>query len=567
MATPVYSQSAIRYRLHFDFVNDELTFIDSLQTEYNTLYGFVLANMKGLARVTDPSGSVIYQNAGWATDDFSSPDITQDGTWEKLLGNIPVDVYGTHLKGNYIAEYKVTNGVRTDYVSRDMYFDYADPEVTINLSANCLTSQLTSADVSTYNVSHNGTTISPLTISRLHKLVQPDGSGWTWGAPNPDQTTSETVRIIGGGGTASSDLWTRVWQSSITTDLTYVLEYWGAYPLIQVTTEVSGLDDIDVRCNVLSERLYNAYTAFIGRWTDAVGRTSGGIKANRVVADRLAPKVIELQAEYQKFLIARENGDDTTASYNRIIEILSSEALWYADDEASQHIVPLATGIGGSVGGSTFNFGIGTTVPVGGNAEDKYIQYAVDGSSYILWSNQSGTWVNFGDLKGDAGDAARSAKVIYADFTDVPLVANSGDVMVFEKNLDLSSLDVALNDIIEIEVGIQTAGANPLITLFHKLNDTLITSLASYSVTPVTAETYLMKLSLVANTNAGASTYPRFTYSNASSTNEVKGYGSVNIDIIGETTLNYKFFQNKVDASAVASISVNYFVVKHIPAI
>src|SRR5690606_1066947 len=141
--------------------------------------------------------------------------------------------------------------------------------------------------------------------------------------------------------------------------------------------------------------------------------------------------------EYQKFLIARENGDDTTASYNRIIEILSSESLWYADDESSQHIVPLATGVGGTVGGSTFNFGIGTTVPIGGNAGDKYIQYAVDGSSYILWSNQSGTWVNFGDLKGDAGDAARSAKVIYADFTDVPLVATAGDVMVFEKNLDL----------------------------------------------------------------------------------------------------------------------------------
>lgn len=567
MATPIYSQSAIRYRLNFNFVDNELSFIDSLQTNYNTLYGFVLADMKGIVKVTDPSGSVIYQNAGWATNSFAAPDITQAGSWTKLLGNIPIDVYGNHLSGNYIAEYKITNGVRTDYVSKAIYFNYTDPEVVINLSANCLTSQLTSADVSTYNVNHNGSVISPSSISRLHKLIQPDGSGWTWGSPNPAQTTSETIRTIGGGGTASSDLWTRVWQSSIITDLTYVLEYWDTYPLIEVVSEVSGLDTIDVRCNVLSERLYNAYTAFIGRWTDAVGRTSGGIKANRVVAERLATKVIELQAEYQKFLIARENGDDTTASYNRIIEILSSEAMWYADDESSQHIVPLASGIGGTVGVSTFNFGIGTAIPSGGNAGDKYIQYAVDGSSFILWSNQSGTWVNFGDLKGGLGDAARSAKVIYTDFTSVPLVSTSGDSQLFEKNINLSGLDLEVNDIIEIEVGIQTIGANPLVTLFHKLNDTTITPLANYAITPITGETYMMKLSIVANTNTGASTYPRFTYSNSSSTNDIKGYGTVNLALVGENTLNYKFFQTKVDGSAVSQISVNYFVVKHIPAI
>jgi len=45
----------------------------------------------------------------------------------------------------------------------------------------------------------------------------------------------------------------------------------------------------------------------------------------------------------------------------------------------------------------------------------------------------------------------------------------------------------------------------------------------------------------------------------------ISGYSNVEVDIIGEDTLNYRLYQNKADATAVTNIRMNLFVVEHIP--
>ncbi len=561
MATPTFGLSTIRYKVEFDFITDSLIFTDVIGANYNTVWGFTLSSIAGLVKVTDPFGTIIYQNAGWATDDYGSPDITQAGSYELDLGNIPVDSEGNALQGTYKVEYKLYTGVSNYQQTKDILYTFNAPTVVINLSANQLASQLTSVDTTNYTVG----TVTP-TISRAHKIVAPEGSGWVWGSPNPAQTTTAATRIIGGGGTASTDLWTKVWTTSIITDLFYVLDVWGVEPLLEVSVRVSGLDSIDVRYDTINEDLYAAYTAFILRWTDASGLTGGGARANRVTESRLHPKVLELAAEYQKFLIARENGVSTDVPYARIVAILNSEGFFFNDDEVSVEIVPI-TG-GGSVGDpSTFNFGVGTTSPSGGDVGDMYLQMGTtDPPAYAyLWTKQSGEWVFLVDLIGPEGAAARAAKVIYSENATYALVGTSGDNIVFEKSIDISELDVVAGDKFKFTVGLSTDNANTKVKLYHKIQNVALTALADFEITPNQAETYLMELEVIANTNAGASTYPRYTFKNTSSDDQIAGYSNVEVDIIGEDTLNYRLYQNKADATAVTNIRMNLFVVEHIP--
>jgi hypothetical protein len=345
-----------------------------------------------------------------------------------------------------------------------------------------------------------------------------------------------------------------------------VLEVWGVEPLLEVSVRVTGLDSIDVRYDTINEDLYAAYTAFMLRWTDASGRTGGGARANRVIESRLLPKVVEIHSEYQKFLIARENGVSTDAPYSRIVEILNSEGFFFNDDESSVEIIPI---IGGSSTSepSTFSFGTGTTSPSGGDTGDMYLQMGTtDPPAYAyLWTKQSGDWVYLANLMGPTGLTARTAKVIYAENATYALVGTSGDNIVFEKSIDISELDVVAGDKFKFTVGLSTDNANTKIKLYHKLQNVALTELADYEITPNQAETYIMELEVIANTNAGASTYPRYSYKNISSGDTIAGYSNVEVDIIGETSLNYRLYQNKADATAVTNIRMNLFTVEHIP--
>ncbi|MBK9357734.1 MAG: hypothetical protein IPN08_10160 [Bacteroidales bacterium] len=565
MATPTFGVSTIRYKVMFDFVNDSLIFTDVIGANYNTVWGYTLSQIFGIVKVTDPSGTIIYQNTGWATNDLSSPDISLAAAWQFSIGNIPVDSNGVALQGTYTVEYKVNTGTVTYSVSKAVLYSFTAPTVVINMSANQSTSQLTSADVSNYTVTYEGESITP-TIERSHKLVHPEGSGWVWGTPNPAQTTIESIRVIGGGGTSSTNIWTKVWTALITTTLSYTLEHWGVDPLIEVYVSVSGLDSIDVRNDTINEDLYTAYRAFIGRWTDAAGRTSGGSKANRVIETRLAPKVIELQSEYQKFLIARENGVSTDVPYARIVEILNSEGFTFNDDQQSVEIVPVSSGTGGGSGiPSTFRFTIGVTTPSGGNTGDMYIQTdALDPhEQYLLWTKQSGSWIKIGDLIGLPGDTARTAKVIYADYVQKNFTS-SVSAIVFTANVDVTDCELVADDILRFKVGIVTENANPKITTIVDIQAYGgFGTQYEFTMTPNSATTYVLEYDVILTES-----YHKLTIKNITQ-ERVETFHNIQIDaaILGEDTVTFQLGQYKVDTTAVSNIYVDYFIVEHIPSI
>lgn len=545
MSTTQFSANSIRLGLLFNYNTNDLSVVDRLNTEYNSVYGFTLTNVKGILKVTDPSGTVFYQNANWLAGTYGSPDIANP-SFSKSLGNIPTDSAGNVLQGNYRIELKLTtnNGSNTYTLTKDIEYSYTPVEVSLNMSVNYPAATLTSVDVTPYTIG----SVTP-TITRSHKLIAPDGCAYAWGESNP-QTTSSISRTIGGSTTASLSLYSGVWQASISSVVNYALQTWDTKTLVEVIDTVTGADSIKVDSNLFTEQLFTAYQAFTNRWLVASGRIQNS--PNAATASILLPKVIELGIEYHKLLIARENGEDTGTIYARIKTILSNEGYSFNPDSSPVMIVPAASSTVGG-GASTFSFSNGTASPTGGNAGDYY--YKTD--DYTLWYNSSGTWISLGSLRGATGSTARTAKVIEIDYTAQNLVATSGEQLVFEKNVDITG--AVEGDVIKITLGLSTDNANPKITLTAKANDVALPS--QMDITPNGAADYIIEYQILVNTNADASHYNRvmYRYENES------GYAQLNSLIAGETSLNFKLYQNKIDGTAVTNARVNLFKTELIP--
>lgn len=549
MSTTQFSANSIRLGLKFDYNNNELVVVDRLNTEYNTVWGFTLTNVKGIIRVFDPTNTLIYANANWNTGSYSSPDIANP-TFYKSLGNIPTDSAGNVLQGNYRIEIKLTpnNGSTTYTLTKDIEYSYTPVEVSLNMSVNYPAATLTSVDVTPYAIAG----VTP-TITRSHKLVAPDGCAYTWGESNP-QTTSSISRTIGGSTTTPLALYSGVWQASISSVVNYALQTWDSKTLVEVIDTVTGADSIKVDSNLFTEQLFAAYQAFTRRWLVAAGRIENS--PNAAIAASLLPRVVEMGIEYHKLLIARENGLDTGTIYARIKTLLTNEGYSFNPDSSPVMIVPAASSTVGG-GGSSFSFSNGTANPTGGNSGDYY--YKTD--DYTLWYNSSGTWISLGSLKGDTGSTSRTARVLLKDFTPVSLVADSGETLALEKNINLTNLAIADGDIIRFKVGISVDNATPKVSLYHKINNVALNAGAQIDLTPSIATDYTMQLDIVVDTDASSATYPLYQWENEGD----KGFGRIHTDIIGQDTLNWKLYQLKADNTAITNARINFVTVELIP--
>lgn len=104
---------------------------------------------------------------------LTSPDIVGSvPTWAKTGITLALNEDDNVVKGNYVFEYWLTNGVSNYYFSKTYDFQYVTPDVDIELTVSCRTSELSSEDVTEYDIDG----ISP-TITRTHTITQPIGGG------------------------------------------------------------------------------------------------------------------------------------------------------------------------------------------------------------------------------------------------------------------------------------------------------------------------------------------------------------------------------------------------------
>ena len=122
------------FRINFDVYNNTLTLTDLAQ------YSSFGSGVKGIFTCVDPDGVIFYQNSGFATNNFSSPDINSGtSTWSKVLssGNFPLDTSTNFVKlGGYMFYYKVSLDGGSGYteVSRSFNMDYVRPYPQISVA-------------------------------------------------------------------------------------------------------------------------------------------------------------------------------------------------------------------------------------------------------------------------------------------------------------------------------------------------------------------------------------------------------------------------------------------------
>lgn len=431
----------------------QITFLDLIQGTYAS-YG-TLANMKGICSFKDPDGIVFYQNAGWSltAPDFSSPDTNGNTpTWTKGSIAVPVGSDGLAKPGDYVFSYIVTvdNGSSFVLVTKTYTFDYVAPNVEIEFEVDCDASELTSTDATVYDVISNGVTYSPTSTTRTHTIKEPLGSGYT---PTPGSTT-DRVRTVGGGGTAGTDLWTKTWQTTISSVISYNLATWGAYTWIVVTDTVTGQDHVDVGCTDCDCDLRQCMLNLFNRWLDA---KSG----NRKLEMDLQTTWLEAVGYWVEYQTAKSCGLSTDAACQKLKDLLASVDCSCTTDtsDSSVRIVAHSTGTGGGTTPSTFVFWVNSTNPSGGNSGDIWYNY----STYHIWQNVGGTWNDIGSIQGATGPSgadgsSSNANILYNEagtatsagtgeetlnsYTiPAATIANDGDVLEIVATYTLASND------------------------------------------------------------------------------------------------------------------------------
>lgn len=375
-----------------------ITLTDLLQ-DY-TAYG---TTVKAVFEITDPDGLLFYQNVGFGSEppSFTSPDFSSaDGTWA-VTGITPyLGVDGLSIKrGTYTinAWYKIDSGTPVQII-KTYNLDYVSPVVDISMTAACRTSELTVADNTDYDTIGDSV---PLTtsISGSCAVTKPAGSS----ANSPSTTTFTTSgysRTIGGGDTAATQLWTRIWQTNITTALVYEMEEWGAYVWVLINDTVYGDDHLDVQCTDCACVLNTCWENLIIRWKDA--------EANHTVnVHDLRYKIALGAALWTDFYNLERCGEDTTVKCLEIRDLLNSvDCSCVGDtDTKSAVIVPWGSSVTTTVSGPTITFR--TTDPSSGFGASGDVVYQT--TTKHIWNNASGTWIDNGSYVGGDGAAGDDA--------------------------------------------------------------------------------------------------------------------------------------------------------------
>lgn len=439
------TSNVLRFRITFNQAGttNTLSFTDLIATGYST-YGTV-TNFKGLVKVTDPDGIIIYQNAGWSTTapNFTSPDIKGAATavWTKTGITLPSVVKTGTYTIEYIASIITTGDpLRTTFVYKSKTYNYQAvmPTVSIEYDVSCRTSEITSTDTTDYDIIVSGVTYAA-SISRTHTLYKPDLAGCD--SPTPVSTAAITW---GGGGDALTDLWTGNWRTAISTAATYNMESWDVYTWVVISATLTGADNVDVVCDSCFCDLQVCMANLFDSWQAAIG-------TNLKRENELRTKVLKVLAEWVNYQGAEMCGDldDQSAACEAIRTILRSENCTCPDstDSAPEHVIAWGSGSGQSVA-STFLFSVSAVDPTGGNSGDMHYNT----STYHIWRNNSGTWVDYGSIQGAAGaDGAdgENTSILDHDYADYACAAAAGNQTLYTYTMPADTL-AANGEIIKI---------------------------------------------------------------------------------------------------------------------
>lgn len=529
---------SLRYK--FEFNNplestQDIVFTDTLQTLYNTTYGFPLSNMRGKLTLYAPDGSLICSETVIMNGSTS--------TWGGSLAVVPLDADGYIQQGTYVGTYAVsTNGGMSYQYTATIEIDYAytQPAPSIVMSANIFDAELTVSDETDPIVENaGGDEITP-TSSRSMKVYYPkksDGTEWA-----SVVTTTNASVVIG------PNIYSRVWQATIALTLQYKMESWtGGDPLLIINDVVEGAEKLDIRIPSSICQLYDSMVALQSKYNS--------MTYNYQERERLRGYLCQINDNYRLYLIAQGCGEDYTTYCDNIQTILETLGIDCSQgDEISRVITPAAGGGGGGTPGtrgSLITMGTGAAgLPSAGQLAGDVHIFNADGGGYTQgdlykygssWTYQytvAGT-SGYSGYSGQSG-ASMDARVIYQSVTPAATTAVTTPVTLGSYTLpggtlanNGSSVEVYGNVIFALNGNGKTVSITwdgTTVGSYFTDNDTLLSNrdMRVYmKVTHVTDVDQNVEVGFMRN---GEQRFPLYIKDNADLT------GDVDIAIIGQNT-------------------------------
>ena len=289
------------------------------------------------------------------------------------------------------------NSYKDYQVSQQYVYNIDEPTVEIELSANCLTSQLVSKDITNYNILIDGVSYAPLQKTLAHKVTPPAGSGF----PTPSTFTTSFV-------TLGPNIWTQEWITQITTQLLYDLSVdpWGGSPWFTIDMTITGKKILDVQCSGCMCTIFNCLKGIRDKYLEA----KQGVNKNLVRAEDLKRILDEIQRELILYWLGERCGEDIDEFCRKVVDYINMEdcGCSYTDTDVSTEIIPMVGILGGYVvnnnyGGQIFT-GSGTPIPALGDDGDVYIDVSgVPGENGNFYQKINSVWIYQTNIMGPQG--------------------------------------------------------------------------------------------------------------------------------------------------------------------
>lgn len=205
--------------------------------------------LKLILQIISPSGFVMYQNTGWNTSSFTSPDSLTGSLPLPLLSGYTIPESGEY-KINIQAQYvdstsaPVTTNAMVNYASSKVCVSCL-PNPALIFPVNCTNILLTITDVTNYVLQG----YSLISVDRLITAVPPSGSNQI------SPTTTNKVLQIDNGSEGNGALWNGTYLLSLASTATYQLGTTTIVQNLNYTTPASGqgaciVACLDVRCQL-----------------------------------------------------------------------------------------------------------------------------------------------------------------------------------------------------------------------------------------------------------------------------------------------------------------------------
>jgi len=427
-----------RFKIDFylNTTTKKIKFTDIIAGDYNTLYSLTLADIKGLVKITGPNG-IIYQNAGWATDNFDTPDIDGSGTpdWVEDDIALPLDADSEVQLGEYLFEYKLSidGGTNLYYLTQKTYdYQFENPVIEINTTHSCKYSTLSILDATTYEVDD----IEPSTKTRTTTVEYPITSG-------ESDVTSSVQKV-----TVGPNIYSGSYNLSISSILYFELEQWDTPYWFNVYTTVVGEEAHEVICDNCASEVVNCVKNLKNKYDEAI------LSGNSVKIKEYTDLLFKITVNWMLYEMYESNGYDSSEFINNIKELsITSGCSCTSGDDSSTEIIPWASASAStSTAGSIWYYGDGVPGAGLGVNTDYYLDQGLSYTSKKgnIYTKTAGAWVLILNINGAPGAAGTAGVgVLVNNIADVPNLAAASETILKTYTMPGDTLDTN-GDIIHI---------------------------------------------------------------------------------------------------------------------